>query len=61
MSQNIGNIFVNILRFILELQGVLYYRVTRIIVNDFESENLYVVTSQTGTLYRSIDMINKII
>ena len=43
MSQNIGNIFVNILRCILELQVLLYYRVTRIIVNDFESENLYVI------------------
>jgi len=27
------------------------YRVTRVIVNDFESENLYVVNFKTGKLY----------
>jgi len=38
------------------------YRVTCIIVNDFESENLYVVNFiNRQTLYRSIGMISKII
>ena len=38
-----------------------WYRVTRIIVNDFESEKLYVVIFiNRQTLYHSIGMINKI-
>jgi len=38
------------------------YRVTCIIVNDFESNNLYVVNFiNRQTLYHSIGMINKII
>ena len=39
-----------------------WYRVTRVIVNDFKSENLYVVSFiNRQTLCRSIGMINKII